>query len=94
MITGSKAEMMQIIQDLEQSVIDWLMMERSTIGRINVYQERMTKFGAKEYYEKQIDEEEKLLSDLKISRKNREVFLEELKKSYKKLYEDSAKTKI
>ncbi|WP_238649747.1 hypothetical protein [Paenibacillus piscarius] len=86
MITGSKSDMMQIILDLEKSVTEWLMMERSTTDRIDGYQERMAKFGAKEYYEKQIDEEKQLLSQLITSRMNRESFLAELKKSYKEQY--------
>ncbi len=49
----------------------------------------MAKFGAKEYYEKQILEEEELLVTVQDIRKKRESFLAELKKSYNEQYGES-----
>ncbi|GAA4867039.1 hypothetical protein GCM10023310_53410 [Paenibacillus vulneris] len=89
MITGSKSDMLEIILDLEGSIREWLVAERTTNDRIIGYRERMAKFGAKEYYEKQILEEEELLINVQDIRKKRESFLEELKKSYNKQYGES-----
>jgi tryptophan 2,3-dioxygenase len=86
MITGSQSDMLEIIMDLEGSIREWLVSERTTNDRILGCRERMSKFGAKEYYEKQILEEEELLTKIQDIRKKRESFLEELKISYNMQY--------
>lgn len=86
MITASKNDFEEIIKDAEDFINDRLQMERSIVARIENYRERMEKFGARDYYEKQISSEEELLFQVRTSLERSKSFLEELKKSYNKQY--------
>jgi len=85
-IKGSKDDFIVIIEELEKSITESLKSEHSTEERISGYRERMARLCAKDYYEKQISEEEKLLSQLRRIRENGEKFLGEVKKSYSEQY--------
>ncbi|OXL85832.1 hypothetical protein BCV73_24200 [Paenibacillus sp. SSG-1] len=82
MIKGNKADFIEIIKELEKSLVEFSKLEAGILERIQGYHERMARFGAEDYYEKQIAQEEELLSQVRKINDSRKAFLEELKKSY------------